>query len=219
MKKSFLITLISSLTLVCFGQDDLSTENFHSKKEVEEIVKEIRLIYESYESMNGEIDGTDIGYNMSICKSHIPIPGIGEKTESIITYFGADYPLKTIIDISSGYNDSHEELIYLEISHYTEYHGEFKYFTDDYIPDHELIFYYTTNANKIGGSSSLDPNEMPDAEPDYNNPRFHTIRAYFYKSKLIKVIVTNKETKKKNTHYHPFKELNQKYLKQLQNLE
>ena len=35
-------------------------------------------------------------------------------------------------------------------------------------------------------------------ETDYNNPRFYTIRAYFYKSKLIKVIVTNKETKKKN---------------------
>jgi len=222
MKKSFLIILTSSLTLVCFGQDDLSTENFHSKKEVEKIVKEIRLIYEEYESLIKEDEsliGGDL-YNMSVCTSHSPIPGIGEEIIKTITYFGDDkQSIKSIIDISSGYNGSHEELIYFSENEDTyNLCKEFKYITYDY-DEGSLIFYYTTNANKIGESSSLDPNEMPDAEPDYNNPRFYAIRAYFYKSKLIKVIVTNKETNKKNTHYHPFKELNQKYLKQLQNLE
>ena len=220
MKKSFLIILTSSLTLVCFGQDDLSTENFHSKKEVEKIVKEIRLIYEEYESLIKE-DESLIGdlYNMSVCTSHSPIPGIGEEIIKTITYFGDDkQSIKSIIDISSGYNYSHEELIYFsENNDIYNLCKEFKYITYDY-DEGALIFYYTTNANKIGESSYLDPNEIPDAEPDFNDPSFHTIRAYYYKDKLIKVIVTNKETENKKTHYYPFKVLNPEYLKKLQNL-
>ena len=125
--------------------------------------------------------------------------------------------IKSIIDISSGYNYSHEELIYFSLNENTyNQFREFKYLTDDY--EGALIFYYTTNANKIGESSYLDPKEIPDAEPDFNDPSFHTIRAYYYKDKLIKVIVTNKETENKKTHYYPFKGLNPEYLNKLQNL-
>jgi hypothetical protein len=219
MKNKLLILLLCLSNLICFGQNDSIQENIHSKKEVEKIVKEIKLIYEEYESLIKE-DESLIGdlYNMSVCTSHSPIPGIGEEIIKTITYFGDDkQSIKSIIDISSGYNYSHEELIYFSLNENTyNQFREFKYLTDDY--EGSLIFYYTTNANKIGESSYLDPNEIPDAEPDFNDPSFHTIRAYYYKDKLIKVIVTNKETENKKTHYYPFKVLNPEYLKKLQNL-
>jgi hypothetical protein len=217
MKNKLLIILLCLSNLIYFGQNDSIQENIHSKKEVGKIVKEIRLIYEKYNSLTEEREGEF--YNMSISESHSPIPGIGEEIIKTITYFGDDkQSIKSIIDISSGYNGSHEELIYFSENEDTyNLCKEFKYITYDY-DEGALIFYYTTNANKIGESSYLDPNEIPDAEPDFNDPSFHTIRAYYYKDKLIKVIVTNTGTKNKKTHYYPFKGLNPEYLKKLQNL-
>jgi hypothetical protein len=82
MIKHLLILILSLCSLNYFGQID-SNENF-SKKEVEKIIKEIRLIYNSYggESECGYED-CDL-YDNTVFISHTPIPGIGSERKSIV---------------------------------------------------------------------------------------------------------------------------------------
>ena len=82
MIKHLLILILTLCSLNYFGQVD-SNDNY-SKKEVEKIIKEIRLIYNAYGG-ESKCDFQDCNtYDNTVFLSHTPIPGIGSERKSIV---------------------------------------------------------------------------------------------------------------------------------------
>ena len=202
-----------------FGQID-KNENF-SKKEVEKIIKEIRLIYNSYGGESECSYDCDL-YDNTVFISHKPIPGIGSERKSIVWYHESCHNcpeeenyFKVIKCFSDEFEYSKEEFVKhisedccYEFGNYNSTE-KLKYFNDDEVT-YGLIFYYKDYNYQ---SNELDPEEGSDEYPISK-----TIRAYYFKNKLIKVIIEDRIINNKETYYSPFMELNNSILKELQSI-
>ena len=74
-----------------------------------------------------------------------------------------------------------------------------------------LIFYFK---DYNYDSKAVDPEEGSDEYPISK-----TIRAYYFKNKLIKVIIEDRIINNKETYYYPFMELNNSIFKELQSIK
>ena len=213
--KYLFIVIFALQGLKSFSQVD-TNENY-SKEEIEKIVKEIRLIYNFYEINSETIHeiGDGIGiYNNSIFRSQVPVPGIGSEDKSMIWYHlephvcpGDFYALVT--NFGGPYEGWHEEFIKykspdcLMMEQSDPPFNELKYFGDK--ESIGLIFYFK---------------EYNFQTPAVVSDQISiSTRAYYYKNKLIKVILKDKIENLKEVYYYPFKGMEKSILNKLQNIK
>jgi len=220
MIKHLFILVLSLGSINYFGQVD-SNENF-SKKKVEKIIKEIRLIYNAYggESECAYYKDCEL-YDNTVFISHTPIPGIGSERKSIVwshaSYHNCsgDY-FKVIKCFDNEFEYSREEFVkhiseecLFEVENYNSTE-KLKYFNDDKMTNGLIFYFKDYNYN----SKAVDPEVGSDEYPISK-----TIRAYYFKNNLIKVIIEDRISKNKETYYHPFMKLKNSILKELQNIK
>ena len=175
-------------------------EKSYSRKELEEIVSEIRKLY------NYRVKNLDCDDDMYGCKaeysSSFYAPGCGHARKNINWFFSnvAEFnDITTFINTSlqldcpsANYNTEYllASTLYLTPLDIVE---NFKYFDSNVDFEHSIIFYY--NQGSI------------DSE-----------RAYYYKNKLIKVILESRDHNKE-VYYYPFENLSPSKLEKFKCIE
>ena len=212
--KYLIIVIFALQGLKSFSQVD-TNENY-SKEEIEKIVKEIRLIYNFYE-IDSERDPEAEG--SIFFRSTVPVPAIGTEEKSMIWHQlephvcrGDYYALVT--NFSGPFEDWHEEFIKYK-PHNCFYEqsenpfNELKYFDDK---ETEGLIFYFKEYNYF--TPAVDPEKGSD---EY--PISMSTRAYYYKNKLIKVILKDKIENLNEVYYYPFKGIKKSILNELQNIK
>lgn len=180
--------------------DESKLEKSHSRKEVEEIVSEIRKLY------NYRVKNLDCFDDMYGCKaeynSSYYAPGCGHGSENINWFFSNDgefngitFFINTSLKLDCPSANNNKEYLLASTSYVTtsEIVENFKYFKTNVDFENSIIFYYNQ--------------ESIDSE-----------RAYYYKNKLIKVILEDGDHNKE-VYYYPFENLRQSKLEKLKSIE
>ena len=218
MMKYLFIIIFLIQGLKSFGQVD-TIENY-SKEEIEKIVKEIRLIYNFYE-IDSELD-PEAEDGSIFFRSTVPVPGIGTEEKSMIWHqlepHGCPGDFNALVTNFSGpYEDWHEEFIKYKppycfmvgMEQSDTPFNKLKYFGDK--ESIGLIFYFKEY-------NFQTPAVNPE-KGSYEYPISMSTRAYYYKNKLIKVILNDKIENLKEVYYYPFKGMDKSSLNELQNIK
>ena len=179
-------------------KEDTKLEKSYSRKEIEEIVSEIRKLY-NYRVKNLDCDIAMYGCKAEYNSSYFA-PGCGYGSQNINWFFSNDGEFNGITifittSLQLGCPSSNNKKEYLLASTFNvtpwEIVENFKYFDSD--SDRSIIFYY-------------------------NQESINSERAYYYKNKLIKVILDDIDHNKE-VYYYPFEDLSPSKLKKLKSIE
>lgn len=183
-------------------KEETKLEKSYSRKEVEEIVSEIRKLY-SYRVKNLECEDDMYDCKAEYNSSYLA-PGCGHGNENINWFFSNDGEfngittfITTSLQLGCPSANNNKEYLLASTFNVTPWETveNFKYFENNVDVDLEssIIFYY-------------------------NQESISSERAYYYKNKLIKVTLDDIDDNKE-VYYYPFENLSPSKLKKLKSLK
>jgi hypothetical protein len=183
------------------AEEDVNiSEKNYTRKEVEEIVSEIRKLY-NYRVKNLDCEDDMYGCKAEYNSSYFA-PGCGHGSENINWFFSNDGEfngitifINTSLQLDCPSANNNKEYLLANTSYVTPWEiiENFKYFDTNVDLESSIIFYYNQ--------------ESIDSE-----------RAYYYKNKLIKVILEDRDHNKE-VYYYPFENLSPSKLEKLKCIE